>query len=141
MIFDMQSLFSDAQAITVTAVSTNVLDTGVSREMGRGTQIPLLAQVVTTFTAGGAATLTVAFQVDSDVAFGSAQTLYTSAAIAVATLVAGYRVLLDRVPEHTAAKADARYWRFNYTVATGPMTAGALTAGIVMGRQSVGFPT
>jgi len=141
MILDMQTLFSDAQAITVTAPSTNVVDFSVNAEEGRGTAIPLLVQVVTTFTAAGAATLTVALQTDADVAFGSANTLYTSAAIPVATLVAGYRVLIDKVPEHTAEKLDSRYMRFNYTVATGPMTAGNLTAGIVMGRQSIGFPT
>lgn len=141
MILDIQSLFSDAQAVTVTAASTNILDTGVNAEKGRGTPIPLLVQVVTTFTAGGAATMTVALQCDGDVAFGSAQTLWTSAAIAVATLVAGYRFLIDKVPEHVAEKADSRYLRFNYTIATGPMTAGAISAGIVMGRQSIGFPT
>jgi len=149
MILDMQTMFSGStaadgsltgQAITVTAASTNILDTGVNKEKGRGTPIPLLVQVTTTFTAGGAATLQAVLQCDGDVAFGSANTLWDSGAIAVATLVAGYRFLIDKIPEHVAAKADSRYFRFNYTVATGPMTAGNLVAGIVMGRQSIGFP-
>jgi len=139
MIFDRQSLLSDAQAITVTAASTNIIDlgpiaTGIVRDIGKGKQIPLLIQVIEAFAAAGAATLTVALQVDNDVAFGSPKTVWTSPALALADLIAGKVI----IPEYIQRGTDERYLRLNYTVATGPMTAGKITAGVTMGNQSNG---
>lgn len=137
MIFDKQSLLSNAQAITVTAASTNVIDlgpiaTGITRDIGKGTDIPLLIQVVEKFTAAGAATLTIDLQTDSVENFASPKTVWTSGAIAVADLVAGKVV----IPEAIQRGTDERYLRLNYTVATGPMTAGKIVAGVTMGNQS-----
>lgn len=139
MIFDQQTLLSDAQAITVTAVSTNVIDlgpikTGIVRDIGKGKQIPLLVQVVEAFTAAGAATLTVSLQTDDNEAFSSAKTVWTSPALALADLVAGKVIIPEYIPRGT----NERYMRLNYAVATGPMTAGKVTAGVTMGNQSNG---
>lgn len=139
MIFDQQTLLSDAQAITVTAASTNIIDlgpikTGIVRDIGKGRQIPLLIQVVEAFTAAGAATLTVALQVDDNEAFGTPKTVWTSEAFALAALKPGKVVIPEYIPRGT----DERYMRVNYTVATGPMTAGKVTAGVTMGNQSNG---
>lgn len=139
MIFDRTNLLSDAQAITATAASTNVIDlgpikSGQTRDIGKGKQIPLLIQVTEQFTAAGAGTLTVALQVDNDEAFGSPTTVWTSATFALATLKPGYVV----IPEYITRYTNERYMRLNYTVATGPMTAGKVTAGVTMGNQSNG---
>ena len=139
MLFDKTTLLSDQQAITATAASTNVIDLGatpssIARDIGKGKPIPLLIQVTEQFTAAGAGTLTVALQVDSDEAFGSAKTVWTSPAIAKATLAPGYVI----VPEYIPRGTDERYMRLNYTVATGPMTAGKVVAGVTMGNQSNG---
>lgn len=139
MIFDKQTLLSDAQAVTVTAVSTNVIDlgpikTGIVRDIGKGKQIPLLVQVVEAFTAAGAATLTVSLQTDDNEAFSSAKTVWTSPAIALADLVAGKVIIPEYIPRGT----NERYMRLNYAVATGPMTAGKITAGVTLGNQSNG---
>lgn len=139
MIFDQQTLLSDAQAITATAVSTNVIDlgpikTGIVRDIGKGKQIPLLIQVTEQFTAAGAGTLTVSLQVDDNEAFSSAKTVWTSPALALATLKPGFIVIPEYIPRGT----DERYMRLNYVVATGPMTAGKVTAGVTMGNQSNG---
>jgi len=139
MIFDQQTLLSDAQAITATAASTNVIDlgpikTGIVRDIGKGKPIPLLVQVLEQFTAAGAGTLTVALQVDDNEAFSSAKTVWTSATFALATLKPGFVVIPEYIPRGT----DERYMRLNYTVATGPMTAGKVTAGVTMGNQSNG---
>lgn len=139
MIFDNQSLLSDAQAITVTAASTNILDlgpikAGLVRDIGKGKQIPLLIQVIEAFTAAGAGTLTIALQVDNDQAFGSPKTVWTSETFALAALKPGKVV----VPEYVVRGTDEQYLRLNYTVATGPMTAGKITAGVTMGNQSNG---
>lgn len=139
MILDQQTLLSDAQAITVTAVSTNVIDlgpiaSGMVRDIGKGKPIPLLIQVIEAFLAAGAATLTFALQVDNDAAFGSPKTVWTSAAIGKAELIPGKVIIPEFIPRGT----DERYMRLSYTVATGPMTAGKVTAGVTMGNQSNG---
>lgn len=145
MIFDRTLKLSDAQAITSTAVSTNVYDQGapgtvfkaaaaLAQDLGKGAKIPFLAQVVTTFTAGGAATMQFQLQTADDAAFSvNATNLYTSEAIPVASLVAGYQMALDVLIRRTR-----RFIRMNYIVATGPMTAGAVTCGVVAAVQTAG---
>ena len=139
MIFDNQTLLSDAQAITATAASTNILDlgpikAGLVRDIGKGKQIPLLIQVVEQFAAAGAGTLTVALQVDDNDTFSSPKTVWSSTALALADLKPGKVVIPEYVPRGT----DEKFLRLNYTVATGPMTAGRVTAGVTMGNQSNG---
>ena len=58
----------------------------------------------------------------------------TSAAIPVADLKAGYQLPLDWVPRGT----NERFMRLNYTVATGPFTAGTITAGVTTGHNTNG---
>ena len=125
MILDTNMLFSDAQAITVTAVSTNVIDLGADRDLGVTSNLDLIALVGTAFLAAGAATLQMVLQTDDNLAFSSPVTLVDTGAIPKATLVAGYDALKLRLPQVTE-----RYLRVSYTVATGPMTAGTLTAAI-----------
>lgn len=139
MIFDRTNLLSDAQAITATAASTNVIDLGpvaggVVRDIGKGKSIPLLVQVVEAFAAAGAATLTVSLQVDSVENFASPKTVWSTPALALADLIPGKVI----VPEYIPRGTDERYLRLNYTVATGPMTAGKIVAGVTLGNQSNG---
>lgn len=142
MIFDSTNLFSDAQAITASAASTNVIDFGatdtpqhaanaITRDIGKGNVIELYAQVVEAFTAAGAGTLTIDLQTDTAEGFGSATTLWTSATIGKADLVAGYRLPIYFMPQ-----GIQRYLRLNYTVGTGPMTAGKITAGLVFAADA-----
>lgn len=139
MLFDSTNLFSDAQAITSTGAtaSTNVIDLGpadtpqhaanaIDKDQGRGRMIDILVQAVETFTSGGLATMTVALQTDTVEGFGSATALYTSPAIPVADLVAGYRLPIRVLP-----LGVQRYLRLSYTVGTAAMTAGKITAGLV----------
>jgi hypothetical protein len=120
-ILDRELEFSDAQAVTVTAASTDIVDQVQAGEAGD--ELYLVIQVDTTVTAAGAATVTFAFETDDNSGFSSATALWTSAAIGKATLVAGYRVVKMRVP------TGAEDWlRVYYTVATGPLTAGAFSA-------------
>lgn len=141
MIFSAQQLFSDDQAITVSADSTNVIDLGVAgtpydaaaalnQDVGKGNKIPLLAQVTTAFTAAGAATLVINVSTGATTALGT--TVASVGPIAVADLVAGYQMAIDYLPN----KITERYLGLEFVVATGPMTAGNLTAGITMGNQT-----
>lgn len=127
MILDRENLFSDGQAVTSTAASTDYIDLGVDRDIGIGNELELLISVDTAVTADGSATVTFALQTDNASTFDTGPTtLWASSAIGKATLVAGYQIKV-RVPRGTD-----RYLRVNYTVATGPLTAGAFTAGILL---------
>lgn len=134
MIQDAQNQFDAAVAITVTRVSTNVIDLGVDRDVGGGLggkDLEIFLGVSTAFTAGGAATLVAALQTAIDAAFTSPIILAQTDALPVASLVAGFELARFRVMSPTK-----RFLRLNYTVATGPMTAGAVNAGIVVDRQA-----
>ena len=129
MILDSQTLFSNAQAITADAGSTNQIDlspraTGVTRSIGAGNQVPIMIQVVETF--NNLTSLAVSLQVDEDSAFGSPTTVATTAAIPLASLVAGYLFNLDYIPRGT----NERYVRLYYDVTGTAPTAGKITAGI-----------
>lgn len=135
-ILSNQNLFSDRQALTASAASTNTIDlgpidAGMRRDIGPGKAIPVLLQVVEDFAAG--TSVQVSLQVDDNTAFSSAKTVVQTAAIPVATLKAGYQFHLDYIPRGT----DERYMRLNYTVAGTP-TAGRITAGITVGHQTNG---
>jgi len=132
MILDKQNLFSEDQAVTVTAASTNVIDLGndharvqALNEKGR---IDILCQVTTAFASG--TSIDVAFQSDDDVAFGSPTTLRTTGAIATATLVAGYQFKIGTVPQ-----INEQYLRLVYSV-VGTMSAGNVMAGLVLDNQT-----
>jgi hypothetical protein len=127
MLFDSQNLFSDTQAVTTTANSTNLLDTGAARDLLAGEGLFLVVQVTEAFDAGGAATLTVTLVTDDNASFSSATTLFTSPAIGLSSLTLGARPVQIKVPS-----GAERYLRLAYTVATGPFTAGKVTAGLVL---------
>lgn len=121
-ILDKGLEFSDAQAVTSTAASTNVIDLTVTApNIGRGNN--LLVQVATNeaATASGSATVTFALQDSAD--NSTFADIFTTGAIGKATLVAGYIVFTIAIPPTVR-----RYLRINYTVATGPLTAGKFDA-------------
>lgn len=123
MIIDRLNQFSDAQAVTVSAASTNVVDLGAAGKV-EAKPFYLHIKVPTTVTADGAATVTFALQTDDNESFSSATALWTSAAIGKASLVAGYEVIRLALN----GLALKQYLRVYYTVATGPLTAGAFDA-------------
>ncbi len=131
MILDKQNLLSDDQAITASAASENIIDLGVARDIGKGTPIPFEVQVTEDFAT--LTSLTVALQVDDNASFSSAKTVISSAAIAAADLVAGYKF---NIGEYVPRGTDERYARLYYTVAGSNATAGAITAGVSMGSQT-----
>lgn len=78
MFIDAQLQFSDAQALTSTAASTNVIDLGVDRNIGQGE--PMAVMIVLDVAADDAdadETYTAAIQTDDNVSFSSATTLET----------------------------------------------------------------
>ena len=82
MILDKQNLFSDSQALTATAVSTNVIDLGaddskIPAEVEKNAAI--LAQVDTTF--AGGTSVQVGLYTDDNDSFSSATLLQETAAV------------------------------------------------------------
>lgn len=132
-ILDKQLQYSDKQAVTATAVSTNVVDAGatknaaIGRDLGAGTPLYLFLSVSQTFTAAGAATLVATLQDSAD--NSTFADVASIGALSLAQLVAGKSYWVG-FPIPTR-----RYTRVNYTVATGPMTAGIISAHVVDGAN------
>lgn len=117
------------QAVTATANSTNVVDLSLARDVGEGEDLYVQFTVGTAFTAAGSATLTPTIVVSAADSLTTPTTIATAGTIAVATLVAGYSFAVRLNPQ--IASLGLRYLGAIYTVATGPMTAGTITADIV----------
>jgi len=117
------------QAVTATANSTNVVDLSLARDIGEGEDLYVQFTVGTAFTAAGSATLTPTIVVSAADTLTTPTTIATAGTIAVATLVAGYSFAVRLNP--LIASLGLRYLGAIYTVATGPMTAGTITADIV----------
>jgi len=133
MILDSQTLFSDAQAITGTAVSTNVVQIGhltnTPGDMGAGGPIPLLIQVVEAF--DNLTNLVVTVEVDADAAFSDTK-IVTSVTVLLADLVVGKQIAPQYVPFGT----KEAFMRIKYTVGGSSPSAGKITAGISKGNQT-----
>lgn len=126
----METLFSNAQAVTATGASTNVIHTafGKLKEISFGTPLPLLIQVVEDF--AGCTSVKVAVQTSATEDFAEIVTLAETAAIPVAELVAGYKFPINFMP-----KGNLGYTRLYYTV-DGTATAGKIDAGVVAGHDN-----
>jgi hypothetical protein len=129
MITDAQTKFSDAQAVTTgTQVSTNTYDMGVARDIGRGRQLRVVANVGTALTGGTSLQTNVIESANSDLS--SPTVIVTGAVIAEASLTAG-KSLLDIVLPATSK----RYLGLQF-VTVGTHGAGTVNGGIVMDSDS-----
>lgn len=109
MILDAFLLFSDAQALTATAVSTNVVDLTKDIDIGPGVAMTVMIELdVASDGTTGDETYTAALQTDDNEAFSSATTLNT---ITIPRSTAAGTVYELPVPE-----TNERYLRLNYTL-------------------------
>jgi len=155
MILDALLQFDNAVSLAIAAgtqASTNVIDLGVTsgiptsasgggaRDIGIGDDpaLKLLVQVTTTFTSGGAGTLSLALQGAIDNGAGAPaafSTWWSSPAYALATLNAGSRLYDTDMPRPPDGIAIPRFLRLLYTVGAATMTAGNVSAYIVLDRD------
>lgn len=132
MYVDKQAEFSDAQVVTASAISANVMDLisnssgkNVLRDIGTGQDVYLVIIATAQATAAGAATLTASLESDSVVGLGSSPTVhFTTKAFSLAEMAPGAVLAAVKLP----AGDYERYLGVRYTVATGPLTAGAFDA-------------
>jgi hypothetical protein len=115
-------MFADGQTLTTTAVSENILDLGEARSLGSGEtvniQVNLSAAALPT-------TATVQVQVQ-----GSAASDMSSAVVLAESEA---KTVADYLEEGLALaypRGIYRYHRLNFVVASGPLTAGTITAGL-----------
>lgn len=142
MYVDSQIEFSDAQAVTATAISSNVYDLfsmglgggssdvtpNTRLDIGQGTDHLYLVvnTAVTATDTGSDATLTITLESADDAGLTTnAQVHYSTGAIAFASFAtAGTTLVAIRLP----SALYRRYLGVRYTVASGPLTAGAFDA-------------
>lgn len=134
MYIDKLLQVSNEQAVTATAASTDVIDFGQANpDIGMTDQCSMVITVDESAAAAGAATVTFAVQDSAD--NSTFADVSVTAAIGKADLGVGKQVV---IPMPTKLR---RYCRVNYTVATGPLTAGKFSAQVVTGfQQSVPKP-
>lgn len=140
MIFDATLLFSNAQAITATAASTNSIDLGavgtplggpaLTRDIGPGNRIPISVSVGAAFNT--LTSLTISLETDDNAGFSSAKTV-ASVVYPLARLTAG--AILD-FPDYVPQGVNERYFQLRYTVTGTNPTTGNITAGIVAAKQT-----
>ena len=137
MILDKQNLMSEDQAVTVSAASTNVIDLGAVDATAPTPNLRLghLGRVLVQVTADFATCTSIAakVQVSADAAFTAPKDVISGGAVAVASALAGKKLLDVQLPE----EADLRYLRVYYTVAGSAATAGTVVAAITR-DQDVG---
>lgn len=112
MYLDQALLFSDAQALTATAVSTNVLDLDHARAGMLGVGEPLAVVVSVDVAAGGTSpTMNFSIQTDDNPEFSSPTTRNVSKTYTASEMTAGaiFSLPLDNL-------GSERYMRLNYTL-------------------------
>jgi hypothetical protein len=136
MIVDSQLLFSDAQAITAAAGSTNTVDLGSVRDIGTGESLYVVVTVDIALT-GASVTLVVDLEGDSTTTITPDATsrLFTIPALAAAggTYIASLDPGMDAL--------QYQYVRLKYTPTggAGSLSTGTVTAFITKNPQSVKY--
>lgn len=144
MILDQNLVFSDSQNLAQAAgsylsdksvnlgpVGSPVVGGPLASDLGKGNVPELLVQVVTAFTTSASGTLQVQLVMADDAPLTTNLTvLCETTTLAVAALVAGYQFRLQLPPG-----ISQQYLGLKYIIGTGAMTAGKVTAGLILQRQ------
>jgi len=142
MILDNRAIFSDQQAITATAASTNVMDLQalgltydlVQLKRRQGIKdIPLFLKVTEDFDA--LTSLTIAIETSDAEGFGSGVVTVFSVSVLLADLVVGYKFPLPYLPKNITK----RYVRFKYTVSGSNPTVGKISSGLTCGSADESY--
>jgi hypothetical protein len=131
MITDKFLRFSDAQAITTTAVSTDKADLLQARDIGEGEDLYAVFTVGTAFAGGTSVNMAIAVADDAALT-SNVTTIGMTGPIVTANLTAGAQFTVRIAP--LIGSTGKRYLGASYTV-VGTYTAGTVTVDIVHGIQ------
>ena len=109
MIIDKRLQVSSQQALTATAVSTDVVDTGAARDVGPGDQL-WLCVAVRVAPGGTSPTLAIGISTDDNSGFSSETVLFTGPTLAAAAFPLGARFA------YPVPFGAERYLRAKYTM-------------------------
>ncbi len=125
MLHDVYNTFSEQQAITATAASTDIMDCGYATTIGigAGKQLYLVVELDEAFNT--LTSLAFAFQTDDNAAFSSATTVDTRSIVLANLAAANIGNLYTFALPPTGLE---RYLRMNYTVTGSNPTTGKVTA-------------
>ena len=128
MILDQQQIFSDAQVITATANSTNIIDVLGKRDLGAGEQLRCVMQIKDNSTA--VPTFTAALVGADDSGFSTNK--ITIGSITPTLTVGGAQLAHIGIPAH----AGKRFFRIEYTITGGTSPSQTVTAGFAHTEQN-----
>ena len=135
---DIYSTPSLQAALSTGGTGTSIFGTAIDltnrRDIGEGEDLYTVIHITTAVTSGGSATLAFNFVTADDSALTTNVTiLYTTPAIAKATLIAGYRYPIIEVPKGVLYQ---RYCGFQQVIGTAALTAGKATCAFVLAPQN-----
>ena len=135
MLLDAHNTFADAQVVAATAIS-NVIDLkqgddNATRNVGAGVGLWLVVKTNTTATDSGSdATLTITYETSANADLTSSTVVFSTATLAFADFAtAGTGLIAVRVPSFDYQE----FVGVRFTVASGPLTAGAFDAFLAQG--------
>ena len=140
MLLDDLLKLSAAQAVTSTAFSTNTIDFSQNRDLGSGNDAYVVFGVDEAATASGAATVNFQIVTSANANLSSPNILVQTDAIAKTELTLGRKPIVLEIPLSilNALPIGQRYLGVQYTVGTGPLTAGKFTAYVSLDKPDVG---
>lgn len=127
MILDEQAIFSDKQAVTVDAASTNIIK--FKGEVAFGTPIEIFGEIVEAFKSTEVASIVVKLQTDDNAAFSSATDLVTET---LSAITLGTKFKLKYLPKGNEGYVRL-YYDLTFKTGVSAATEGKITAGIVDG--------
>ena len=125
---------SSAQAVTASAASTDLIDTGAAQDWGPGKTLWFVSHCTVAMTdASSNSTVTVSLESDDAAAFSSATTVATLPVFAALSAAGTVRVM--QLPPMTT---NERYLRAYYTVANGDLSTGSFDTYITETPPAIG---